>query len=155
MTTQEFATQFETREASLLTSVRFVASIPAEGANACPPERELANLISADLERAGFQNKRSTDRGRRGWGFCTKSDQLEIISVIDSIDNLEESAARKWLISTGCELSLLQRILGGQAVLDQRDEILRTDCAALHQILLSDPRFSQVVWYRDPHIFAA
>ncbi len=132
---------------SVRSFVGFVADFPTQHNGLDPPGKELADLIAHRLADAGFAVDGPGDREGWAWECYTKDDQLEIITIVGFVDDMELDPPRQWLITNYCELGFLRRLFGGKLLEEKRCRFLRRFCEAMHQFITCDDRFSGVVWY--------
>ena len=132
---------------SVKTYVGFVADFPAEPNGDNPPGQELAAFVAQRLKNAAFAVDDLGDRDGWAWDLCTKDDELEIMSVVGLVDDMDDNPPRQWLITNDCELGLFKRFLGAKGLAEKREQFLRNFCNNLHQIISADARFSHIVWY--------
>lgn len=132
---------------SVRTIVGFVADFPVESSEDDPPGYELADFVVQRLRETGFAASELDDREGWAWDFRTTKDQLDIVSVVGLVDDMDTMPPRQWLITNDCELGFLQRIFGAKDLAEKRERFLRGFCLSLHQIISADSRFSHIMWY--------
>lgn len=129
------------------TIVGFVADFSTEPSDNDTPGRDLAAFVTDRLRSAGFATDEPDERGGWAWEIFTKKDNLTILSIVGLVDDMESDPPRQWLITNNCELGFFKRMFGGKGLNAMRDNFLRELCEELHQILCTDTRFSEIVWY--------
>ena len=70
-------------------------------------------------------------------------------TAVGLVDDIECDPPRQWLITNDCTLSLFQKLFGGSAARDRRENLLREICTAMHSAFSADQRFEHVVWYNS------
>lgn len=131
---------------SLRTIVGFVADFPTNS-NDDPPGQELAAFVAQRLSDAGFAVDGPRDREGWAWDFYTKEDELEIMSIVGLVDDMDSDPPRQWLVTNDCELGFFKRLFGAKGLAEKREQLLRKFCDKLHQIISADSRFSHIAWY--------
>lgn len=135
---------------SVRTIVGFVADFPTEPIGNDPPGQELAAFVAQGLKDAGFAVEAPGDREGWAWDFYTKDEALEIQSIVGLVDDMDSDPPRQWLITNDCcNQGFLQRLFGTNQPSEQRQQMLRRFCDALHQIISADSRFSHIAWYNE------
>ena len=132
---------------SVRTFVGFVADFPIEPIDDNPPGKELAVFVAQRLNDAGFAVDDPGDREGWAWDFYTKDDELEIMSLVGLVDDMDSDPPRQWLITNDCELGFFKRLFAAKGLAEKREQFLRKFCDHLHQIISADSRFSHIVWY--------
>lgn len=125
----------------------FVADFPVELDGVTPAGKELANFVAGHLVDAGFTVEGPCERDCWAWELCTKDDQLEIITTVGLVDDMQSDPPRQWLITNDCDIGRFKRLFAGKTHIKKREQLLRKFCDTLHQIISRDNRFSQIVWY--------
>ena len=133
---------------SVRTYVSFATDFPTELNGFGPAGRELADFVTRRLREAGFAACDPEDRGGWAWEFFTRCDELEIMSIVGFVDDMDADPPRQWLITNDCELGFFERLFGTNAAADKREQFLRDFCVNLHRILTADSRFTHIAWYK-------
>lgn len=132
---------------SVRTFVGFVADFPIKHDGGDPAGKELADFVAQHLVQAGFTVDGPSDREGWAWDLYTKEDELEIMTIVGFVDDMEATPPRQWLITSDCELGFFKRLFRTKTLIERRDQFLRTFCETLHGIISVDDRFSHITWY--------
>ena len=124
--------------------VSFEADFPTEGT---PPGRELASFLATALRGADLPFE--DPRNREGWAWNLRANVGKV--RIESIVGLTDDGPVQWQVHSSSPTGAFGWLPNQRKA---RDESLSVVSAALHKVLVSDPRFRSIRWY-DPEVFAS
>lgn len=133
---------------TLRTIVGFVAAFPSDrDADDSPAGRLLAEFVTARLIDAGIQLVGPREREGWAWDVSANVDGITIDTIVGLVDDMDSSPPRQWLITNDATIGFWNRLFASRAKRDQSELSMRRYCEAIHRILVSDDRFSHILWY--------
>jgi hypothetical protein len=133
--------------ASLHTIVGFVADFPMRNDGVEPAGKELAHFVHVQLRKIGLTTSSPEDREGWAWDMTTRDGELEVLSIVGLVDDMEANPPRQWLVTNDCPVPLLKRFFGKSEFEAKREALLRRLCEGLHTAMGSDSRFTHITWY--------
>lgn len=136
----------------LHTIVGFVADFPVKNDGVEPAGKELAQFVHAQLTKIGLATSLPENHEGWAWEMVTRDGDLEVVSIVGLVDDMQGTPPRQWLVTNDCGVPLLKKLFGRADFEVKRESLLRRLCEALHAGMRGDSRFSHVTWY-DQHTF--
>ncbi|MDP1559817.1 MAG: hypothetical protein Q8M16_00285 [Pirellulaceae bacterium] len=99
------------------------------------------------LKDAGIDVRGPKEREGWAWGITADVDGIAIDTVVGLVDDMESVPPRQWLLTTDSPIAFWNRMFASKAVKRNRERSLRRYCEILHHSFMSEPRFSNVLWY--------
>ncbi len=131
----------------LHTIVGFVADFPVRDNGVEPAGSELAQFVHAQLTKIGLSTSSPEEREGWAWDMVTRDGELDIVSIVGLVDDMQATPPRQWLVTNDCTVPLLKKLFGRAAFEARRESFLLRLCEGLHAAMISDSRFSHVTWY--------
>lgn len=133
---------------TLRTFVGFVAAFPTDrGAGDLPAGQLLADFLAAQLKSAGIETLGPYDREGWAWDISANVDSTPIATIVGLVDDMDSAPPRQWLITNDATVDIWSRLFAFRTKREQTELSIRRYCEAIHAILVSDERFSHILWY--------
>jgi len=118
--------------ASPHTIVGFVADFPVRKDGVEPAGKELAQFVHTHLTKIGLRTSSPEDWESWAWDMVTRDGDLEVLTIVALVDDMDATPPRQWLVTNDCAVPLLKKFFGRAEFETRRDSLLRRLCEGLH-----------------------